>query len=146
MTKMTKQAREEFLAAPRVAVLSVAGDETRPPLSAPTFYGYTPGGDITVFTGTERRTPRKLRHIVEKGQVTLVVQREEPPYAYVTVEGTVTRIDAPPTEEQMVAIADRYMPAEHALGFARGELDDPETKLTVITIRPDRWLTSDTSG
>lgn len=145
MSTMSKQAREEFLAATHIAVLSVAGDQGRPPMSAPTFYGYTPGGDITVFTATQRRTPLKLRHIRERGVVTLVVQREEPPYAYVTVEGSVLDIVSPPAESQMLAILERYMPTEHAHGFTRSELDDPETKLTLITIRPDRWLTSDTS-
>lgn len=145
MARMTEQAREEFLADVHVGVLSVAGEEGRPPLSMPVFYGYQPGGDITFFTNTQRRTSQKVARIKETGTVTLVAQREEMPYAYVTVECTVVAVDAPPTEEQMFAIASRYMPEEFARGFIRSELDDPESTLTVFTIRPDRWLTSDTS-
>lgn len=146
MSTMSEQARQDFLAGTHVAVLSVSGEPGRPPMSTPVFYGYQPGGDITFFTNTQRRISKKIERLQKEGIVTLVVQREDPPYAYVTVEGTVTRTDAPPTEDQMVAIAGRYMPEEHARAFAQSELDDPETTLTVFTIRPDRWLTSDTSS
>lgn len=146
MGTMSDQARQDFLAGDHIAVLSVTGQAGRPPMSTPVFYGYRPGGDITFFTNTQRRISRKIERLESEGTVTLVVQREDPPYAYVTVEGTVARVDAPPTEEQMLAIACRYMPEEHARAFIRSELDDPETKLTVFTIRPDRWLTSDTSN
>ena len=144
MGTMTEQERQDFLADPHIGVLSVAGEEGRPPVSSPVFYAYQPGGDLTFFTNTQRRTSRKLTRIKETGTVTFVVQREAPPYAYVTVEGTVTSIDSPPTEEQMLAITTRYMPEEHARGFIAGEFGDPESTLTVVTIRPDRWLTQDT--
>lgn len=142
---MTDQERDEFLAETRVGVLSVAGADGRPPTSSPVFYAYQPGGDFTFFTNTNRRTSQKLTRIKAAGAVTIVVQREDAPYAYVTVEGTVTAIDSPPTEEQMMAIATRYMPEEHARGFIAAELGDPESKLTVLTIRPDRWFTQDTA-
>jgi PPOX class probable F420-dependent enzyme len=144
MGKMTEQERQDFLADPRVGVLSVAGADGRPPMSSPVFYVYQPGGDLTFFTNTQRRNSRKLARMKETGTVTVLVQREDPPYAYVTIEGTVAAIDSPPTEEQMMAIATRYMPDEVARGFIAGELGDPETTLTVVTVRPDRWLTQDT--
>jgi nitroimidazol reductase NimA-like FMN-containing flavoprotein (pyridoxamine 5'-phosphate oxidase superfamily) len=146
MAKMSDAARQEFLADVHVGVLSVAGEGGRPPMSTPVFYAYQPGGDVTFFTNTQRRVSQKVARINETGVVTLVAQREEPPFAYVTVEGTVTSADAPPTEEQMLAIAGRYMPAEHAHAFVRSELDDPETTVTVFTIRPDRWLTFDSAS
>src|SRR5918995_3907134 len=43
---MTPAEREAFLAEPRVAVLSVVRGDGRPPLAAPSFYAYEPGGDI----------------------------------------------------------------------------------------------------
>jgi nitroimidazol reductase NimA-like FMN-containing flavoprotein (pyridoxamine 5'-phosphate oxidase superfamily) len=55
---MTVREREAFLAEPRVAVLSVAGEGGRPPLAAPSFYAYEPGGDVSFFTNTERRGAR----------------------------------------------------------------------------------------
>jgi hypothetical protein len=37
---LSKEERQAFLAEPHIAVLSVAGDDGRPPLSAPTWYDY----------------------------------------------------------------------------------------------------------
>ena len=55
---LTESEREEFLAAPHIAVLSVASDDARPPLTVPIWYAYQPGGNITFFTGTMGRQAR----------------------------------------------------------------------------------------
>ena len=57
--QMTEQERQQFLAEPRVGVLSVASDSDRPPLTVPLWYGYQPGGNISFFTGTHGRKARK---------------------------------------------------------------------------------------
>src|SRR5215213_5184547 len=101
--QMTEQERQQFLAEPRVGILSVASDGNRPPLTVPLWYGYQPGGDITFFTGTMGRTARKTGLIQQAGLVSLCVQHGEFPYKYVTVEGTVVRSDQPPSAEQMLA-------------------------------------------
>lgn len=142
---MTVQAREEFLAGNHVAVVSVANGADRAPTSVPTFYAYQPGGEITMFTGTQRRTPKRIERIKEAGRVALVVQREEVPPAYVTVEAELVKVDQPPTEEQMLTITRRYMPAEFATGFVRSELSDPGNTVTLLTFRPVTWFTSDMS-
>ena len=144
MAKMTEQEREEFLADPHVGVLSVTGGPGRPPTSVPTFYAYEPGGEITMFTGTQRRAPKRIDLIKEAGVVTLVVQREKMPPAYVTVEAELVEAGKP-TAEQMLTIARRYMPEEHAQGYVQTELGDPENLVTLFTFRPTRWLSSDTS-
>jgi nitroimidazol reductase NimA-like FMN-containing flavoprotein (pyridoxamine 5'-phosphate oxidase superfamily) len=144
MAKMTEQQREEFLADTHVGVLSVAGEPGRPPTSVPTFYAYEPGGDITMFTGTQRRAPKRIDLIKAAGVVTLVVQREQMPPAYVTVEAELVEVGKP-TPAQMLTIARRYMPEEHAQGYVQTELGDPENIVTLFTFRPTRWLTSDTS-
>ncbi|MFI5710808.1 pyridoxamine 5'-phosphate oxidase [Kribbella sp. NPDC051620] len=141
---MSKQQREEFLAGTHVGVLSVTGEPGRPPTSVPTFYAYEPGGDITMFTGTQRRAPKRIEHIKQAGVVSLVVQREEMPPAYVTVEAELVSMTKP-TPEQMLTIARRYMPEEHAQGYVQTELGDPGNLVTLMTFRPTRWLTSDTS-
>ncbi len=141
--RLTEQERQDFLAEPRVGVLSVAGDDGRPPLTAPTWYGYRPGGEITFFTGTQGRQARKTALIERAGVVSLCVQRAEFPYKYVTVEGTVIRADRPPSAEQMLAIARRYLPEEAARAFVTAELERPGTELVLFTVRPDRWLTAD---
>ncbi|QNE20273.1 pyridoxamine 5-phosphate oxidase [Kribbella qitaiheensis] len=144
MAKMTEQQREEFLADTHVGILSVAGGPGRPPTSVPTFYAYEPGGEITMFTGTQRRAPKRIELIKAAGVVTLVVQREQMPPAYVTVEAELVEVGKP-TTEQMLTIARRYMPEEHAQGYVQTELGDPENIVTLFTFRPTRWLTSDTS-
>jgi len=143
--QLTEQERQAFLAEPRVAVVSVAGDDGRPPLVTPTWYAYEPGGNITFFTGTQGRKARKKRLIAQAGVLTLSVQHGEFPYKYVTVEGTVVTTDQPPSAEQMLAVARRYLPEDDAQGFVQGELARPRAELILYTVRPDRWLTADFS-
>lgn len=140
---MTEQERQAFLAEPHVGVLSVASDTGRPPLTIPIWYGYRPGGTLSFFTGTQGRKARKTGLIQKAGVVSLCVQREDFPYKYVTVEGTVVRTDRPPSAEQMLAVARRYMPEDQAQGFVASELDHPTPEFVLFTIRPDRWLTFD---
>jgi uncharacterized protein len=73
----------------------------------------------------------------------MAVQREEPPYQYVVVEGAVVETATPTPVELREAIAIRYLGEEGELAFAR-RLDDQEGVL--YTIRPDRWMTADFSG
>ena len=141
--RMTEQERQEFLAEPHVAVLSVARGGDRPPHTTPVWYGYLPGGNITFFTGTQGRRSRKAGHIEKAGVLSLTVQREEFPYRYVTVEGTVVGADRPPSAEQMLAVARRYLPEEQAQWFVKAELEYPASEFVLFTVRPDRWLTFD---
>ncbi|MGE0029066.1 MAG: pyridoxamine 5'-phosphate oxidase family protein [Thermoleophilia bacterium] len=143
MRPMTATEREQFLAEPRVAVLSVAGAGGRPPHSTPTFYAYA-GGDVTFFTNTERRSARKVALIAAAGAVTLTVQEPEYPFRYATVECRVVAT-ARPTAEQVRAIASRYMPADAADGMAARETSDPGSTMLLYTARPERWLTADFS-
>jgi nitroimidazol reductase NimA-like FMN-containing flavoprotein (pyridoxamine 5'-phosphate oxidase superfamily) len=83
---LTESERERFLTERHVAVLSVAAEDGRPPASVPIWYHYSPGGNIRINTDASRR---KAKLIKRAGVLTLVVQREEPPYTYVVVEGTV---------------------------------------------------------
>ena len=143
MRPMTEQERQEFLAGPHVAVLSIAREGGRTPHATPVWYAYEPGGDVTFFTGTQGRRSRKAELIGKAGAVSLTVQQEEFPYRYVTVEGTVVSEDRPPAAEQVLAVARRYMPEEHAQGFAEAEFAHPSGEFVLFTIRPDRWLSFD---
>lgn len=135
---MSESERQEFLAATHVAVLSVAADG-RPPASVPIWYEYSIGGDIRFTTGTGSR---KARLIERAGAVSLTVQREEPPYQYVVVEGTVVGSEPTPAEFQE-ALAIRYLGDEAGRAFVRN-FDERDS--TVFTIRPDRWITADFRG
>lgn len=141
--QLTEKEGQEFLAEPHVGVLSVVGGGDRPPHTTPVWYAYRPGGDLTFFTGTQGRKSRKAALIRNAGVLSLTVQREEFPYRYVTVEGTVVGTDKPPAAEQVLAIARRYLPEEHAQGFVKAELEHPSSEFVLFTIRPDRWLTFD---
>jgi uncharacterized protein len=140
MKSFSETERQEFLAALHVGVLSVAATNGRPPASVPIWYDYTPGGNIRVNTGAGSR---KAKLIEKAGVVTLVVQREEPPYQYVVVEGTVVDTVTPAPLDVREAIAIRYLGEEGGRGFVSSMKDSPGV---LFTIRPDRWLTADFSG
>jgi uncharacterized protein len=140
MTAFSETEREEFLAALHVAVLSVAATDGRPPASVPIWYDYSPGGNIRVSTGAGSR---KSKLIEQAGVVTLVVQREEPPYQYVVVEGTVVDTARPTPPDIREEIAIRYLGEEGGRAFA-ASMEGQDSVL--FTIRPDRWLTADFSG
>jgi nitroimidazol reductase NimA-like FMN-containing flavoprotein (pyridoxamine 5'-phosphate oxidase superfamily) len=135
---LTEQEREDFLAERHVAVLSLPSDNDRPPLAFPVWYGYRPGGEITYYTHRGEPRSRKLRLLHEGSVVSLCVQREELPYKYVTVEGTVIAENDSPTAEQMLAIVRRYLSADDAQAFLESEMKSVAT-LVLFTIRPDRW-------
>jgi uncharacterized protein len=139
MKAFTETERQEFLAAKHVAVLSVAATDGRPPASVPIWYGYTPGGNLLVNTGA---SSRKARLIERAGAVTLVVQREDLPYQYVVVEGTVVETTTPAPLEVREAIAIRYLGEEDGREFVRN-MESQDGAL--FTIRPDRWITADFS-
>jgi uncharacterized protein len=139
MSPFSETERQDFLAALHVGVLSVAADD-RPPASVPIWYDYVPGGNIRINTGA---SSRKAKLIEKAGAVTLVVQREEPPYQYVVVEGTVVDVTTPTPLEVREAVAIRYLGEEGGRAFVQ-TLEGQESVL--FTIRPDRWITADFSG
>lgn len=138
MKAFTETERQKFLAGLHVGVLSVAADG-RPPASIPIWYDYIPGGDIRINTGA---SSRKAKLIEQAGTVTLVVQREELPYQYVVVEGTVVDTTKPTPLDVREAIAIRYLGEEGGRAFVRS-LEGGDSVL--FTVRPDRWLTADFS-
>ncbi|MFC9441108.1 pyridoxamine 5'-phosphate oxidase family protein, partial [Nocardia sp. NPDC057030] len=135
----TEIERQEFLAGKHVAVLSVAATDGRPPAAVPIWYDYSPGGDIRINTGAGRR---KARLVQEAGAVTITVQREELPYQYVIVEGTVIDAATPSPRDAREAIAVRYLGPEEGRAFA-DRMDG--TASVLFTVRPDRWISQDLS-
>lgn len=137
MTALSEAERDNFLAEKRVAVLSVAATNGRPPATVPVWYGYTPGGNFQVTSGV---TARKAKPIEQAGVVTLIVHREDPTYKYVIVEGTVMESTTPAPRDVREEIAIRYLGEEGGRAFVEGMADQPAT---LFTIRPDRWITAD---
>lgn len=135
----TEAQRQQFLADKHVAVLSVDAEDGRPPASVPIWYDYTPGGVIRVNTGAGTR---KAKLIERAGTVTLVVQREDLPYQYVVVEGSVVDVVSPPSLQAREEIAIRYLGEELGRQFV-AQMDG--TGQVLYAIRPDRWITADFS-
>ena len=122
-----------------VGVLSVAAEGGRPPASVPIWYDVTSEGHIRINTGAGSR---KARLIERAGVVTLVVQREELPYQYVVVEGTVVEVTTPAPRDVREKIASRYLGDEGGRAFVEG-MGDAQSVL--FTVRPDRWMSADFS-
>ena len=135
---LSKDDREQFLAEPRIAALSVDAGPGRAPLTVPIWYQYTPGGEPWVMTAAGSR---KVGLIEAAGRFSLMVERTEPSLRYVAVDGAVSRIE-PGTDEQHSELAHRYLPPERAerfLQFARAELGEQ----VVISLRPQHWISAD---
>lgn len=135
---MTATEREAFLADLHVAVLSVTEEDGRAPLSVPVWYVYEPGGEISFITGGGSR---KMALIRAAGRVRLVVQTEQVPYRYVSVEGAVTTVE-PAKPEERQALAHRYLGPELGEEYLKSTADVAGTMMTV-RVRPERWLTRD---
>lgn len=135
----TEHDREAFLADKHVGVLSVAASGGRPPASVPIWYSYSPGGDIRITTGA---ASRKARLIEQAGTISLVVQREELPYQYVVVEGTVVETITPTPQDVALEIAIRYLGEDGGHAFVANMVHES----VLFVIRPDRWLSADFSG
>lgn len=112
---LTRIGREEFLSEPHIAALSVESGTDRAPLTVPIWYQYEPGGQPLILTG---KTSKKAELIRAAGRFTLMVERLEPSIRYVTVSGTVDRIDDA-THEQLREMTARYLPPEKALALGR---------------------------
>lgn len=137
---LTSAEQQDFLAQPHVGVLSVDGGGERPPHTVPVWYTYSPGGNITFFTGTQGQTAHKTTLLERAGKLSFNVQLPRYPYKFVTAECTVVSADRQPTVEDVFAITSRYLPEDVARGVAEGEVANPAGTFVLFTARPDRWL------
>lgn len=137
-TKMTREAREAFLEDLHVGVLSIPNGEAAP-LTAPVWYDYRAGGDLWFLTG---KTSQKGKLLKVGVPVTIVAQSEQMPYAYVSVEGSVSAIRACDKEADTRPMARRYLGEQ--MGDMYTENDDASTSVHV-SVTPTRWLTVDYS-
>ena len=135
-TRMSKSERETFLADLHVGVLSIPNPKG-PPLTAPVWYDYAAGGDFWLLTGPNSQ---KGRLLAVGTKVTLVAQREALPYAYVSVEGTVSEIRDCDLEADTRPMARRYLGTEMGDGYVQANQGNHSVRVSVTT---DRWLTVD---
>jgi hypothetical protein len=129
--------REEFLAEPHVAALSVSAGQSRGPFTVPIWYQYSAGGEAWVLT---EAGSRKAELIKSAGRFSLMVDRVMPTVRYVSVEGPVVRTVAG-TDALLREITERYLPTDEVsayLDFVAAELGEQ----VAIYLRPERWLTA----
>jgi PPOX class probable F420-dependent enzyme len=132
---MSKQERDDFLAALHVGVLAVDRPDG-PPMVAPVWYRYNDGA-VEFFTD---RSSQKAQLLQRAGSASLCAQREEYPYAYVTVDGPIEMEAA--DHATRLDIATRYLGPEEGTAYVDG---NPNADEIVVRLRPVRWRTTDYS-
>lgn len=137
MTALNQREKEAFLSERHVGVLSIPQDG-RGPLTTPIWYCYAPSEKLWIMIG---RDSRKARLLDVGTRVSLCAQKEDPPYAYVTVEGPVESV-RPGTDDDILELATRYLGDEGGKAYA--ESMPTGTSLTV-TVRLETWLAVDYS-
>lgn len=137
-TTMSPSERDLFLSGVHVAILAIP-QENRGPLTTPVWYWYEPGGQLWFETQPDSRKG-KLLDIGTR--VSLCVQDEKPPYAYVSVEGPVVEIADDDRELHEIPMAIRYMGEEAGRDYIES-LPPSEWKRYII--QPERWLSLDGS-
>jgi PPOX class probable F420-dependent enzyme len=132
---MSEAEREAFLADVHVGVLSVTAGPGRGPLATPVWYSYSPGGPVSVTTGS---ASKKAGAIAAAGRASMCAQDEAPPFKYVTIEGPA--VIEPANVAERTAIARRYLGIEagDAWMAANPDVDD-----VMIRITPEHWYSAD---
>ena len=129
---MTKTETEAFLLhGSRTGKLAWVSKDGRPQV-APIWF-VLDGDDIVFMTGKESG---KARALVRTGRASMVVDLEEPPYAFVKIDGsvTVTQND-PDLLAWSTKIGGRYMGEDRAEEFGKRNATEDEV---LLRLTPDR--------
>lgn len=132
---MNRKEREAFLSGLHVGVISIPRSG-RGPLTVPIWYDYEPGGDVWMITDEGSQKGKLLK---DCQRISLCVQREAAPYAYVSVEGQFTTRPASPGELEHMAI--RYLGERRGKQYAEASSSDDGS--IVVSLVPETWLTVD---
>jgi nitroimidazol reductase NimA-like FMN-containing flavoprotein (pyridoxamine 5'-phosphate oxidase superfamily) len=135
---MTRDEREAFLAGMHVGVVGV-DDPGRGPLSVPVWYLYEPGGEILLVTRPEAR---KCRLLAAGARVSFLVQSEEMPPRYVSVQGYVVSATGADVERDVKPVVRKYLGAEVGDGYVDATRPNGTNEI-VVRIRPERWYSRD---
>jgi hypothetical protein len=136
---MTRAEREAFLAEVHIGVLAI-NETSMGPSTAPIWYLYEPGGKIECsISGSSRKA-----QLLEVGsRVSLVAQRETIPSGYVSVEGVVTSIGDPVTDEFIERLYRRYLDEDEVQ--SRLAARDGAGGSVILRVQPENWRTTDYS-
>ena len=135
---LTREEREQFLAGIHVGVLT-ADEPGRGPLSVPVWYLYEPAGEIVLVTRPQARKAPLLR---VGALVSFLVQSEEMPPKYVSVQGTVTSAEPADAARDLKPVVRKYLGAEVGDAYVDGTRPNGTDEI-VIRIRPRRWFSRD---
>ena len=133
---MSSSERERFLSALHVGIISIPR-ATKGPLTVPIWYDYQPGGELWVITDTDSI---KGKLLTKASRISLCAQTETAPYQYVSVEGPFTT--RPSTQEELLAMAVRYLGEEQGQAYAENSAGGGEGSIAVA-IAPETWFSVD---
>lgn len=141
MPRMTDQEYREFLSeGTRTAKLATTRRDGSPHV-VPIWF-LLDGEDLILTTGKQSVKGRAIRR---NGQVAVCVDDENPPYAFVMIEGTTTITEEP--DEMLrfsTRLAARYVGEEKAEEY--GRLNAAEGEM-LVRVRPDKVVTeNNTTG
>jgi PPOX class probable F420-dependent enzyme len=137
---MTRDEREAFLAGVHVGIVSVAEPDGTP-LSVPVWYLYERGGDIVLVTRPQARKAPLLR---AGTPVAFLVQSEEMPPRYVSIQGRVVAVEPADVGRDLKPVVRKYLGAEVGDAYVDGTRPNGTDEL-VVRIRPRRWFSRDFS-
>ena len=133
---MSSSERELFLSALHVGIISIPR-ATKGPLTVPIWYDYEPGGEVWLITDTDSI---KAKLLTKASRISLCAQTETEPYQYVSVEGPFTT--RPSTQEELLAMAVRYLGEEQGQAYAENSAGGGEGSI-VVAIAPETWFSVD---
>ena len=135
---MTTEEIDAFLGEPFLGVLSTVDGDGHP-RQAPLWYQWEDGAAY-MFTG---RGSLKWRNLRRDTRASLCVDRREPPYAYVLMEGSVEESDRS-LYELVLAMALRYYGEEQGPEYAKVYASNED--MVVLRLTPERvvsWVQDD---
>ncbi len=133
---MTEAERQQFLAGVHVGVMAIER-ANRAPLAVPIWYGYEPGGMLTVLIGPDSL---KAKLLAASGRFSLCVQTEQVPYKYVMVEGPIVETRQCDIERDARTMARRYLGKEMGDQYVE---DGDDSNMICISMRPETWYSVD---
>ena len=128
--RMSEERLEAFMREPNIAVLSTVGLDGRPH-QAPVWHLWEDGISY-VFTG---RRSRKWQNLLRNPEVSLCVDRNDVPYAYVLVQGVAAESDRS-LHEAVRKMADIYYEPDRAAEMA-GRYRDGDPDIALVAITPE---------
>ena len=123
---MTPEQLEEFLKQPLVAVLGTVDKDGRP-RSCPIWFHWEDGAAY-MFTG---RSTLKWRNLEANPHASLCVDKREPPYAAVVMDGPVQESDRP-IYALVLGMALRYYGEEKGRAFAERYRNSPPGRVVFM--------------